>query len=55
MEQVLTAKGQLKVTKATIKELEKDRHSHGKEIARLEKELSMARVQSHICGDIMKV
>lgn len=47
MEEVLTAKGQLKVIKAAIKELEKDSYSHGKEIARLERKLSIAKIHGN--------
>lgn len=49
MEEVLTAKGQLKVIKATIKELEEGSYSCDKEIARLE--LSMVKVEAKIRGE----
>lgn len=48
-------KGQLKVTEATTKELGNGSHSHVKEIVRLEKELSIVKVQAKICGDIAKI
>lgn len=55
MEEVMNTKGWLKVAKATIKELEKDNYFCGKEITRLEKELSIAMVQDQIHEDIVKV
>lgn len=44
MEEVLIIEGQIKVTKAAIKELKEDSYSYNNEIARLDKELSMAKV-----------
>lgn len=44
MGEILIVKGRLKVTKAIIEELEKNSYSHGEEIVRLDRELSMTRI-----------
>lgn len=50
MEEILTVKGQLKITKAIIKEIKKSSHFHGEEISRLEKDLSMTKICKSVMG-----
>lgn len=53
MQEVLAAKGQLKITEAIIKELEKSNRSCGEEISRLEEELSMTKIHNSVVGVLL--